>query len=139
MPVQTRSNVNAENLQRDEQSAVKGLINLSLIHPDRITPPITPVDKNGRYTPPAPRRRNKRMYVDTSTSNMTEVPPPPILRRQHYSERQTFNTLDNVNTKSILSELKQSTNRLNVLLDKLEQEHYNLMMEGFDYVTYVLD
>mgnify|MGYP006447848953 CR=1 FL=1 len=135
MPVATRA------MLRNKQEIVStdNDSKLSLIHPDRITPPITPVDKNGRYTPPAPRRRNKRMYVDTSTSNMTEVPPPPILRRQHYSERQTFNTLDNVNTKSILSELKQSTNRLNVLLDKLEQEHYNLMMEGFDYVTYVLD
>jgi hypothetical protein len=141
MPVQTRSNVKAENLQRDEQSAVQGLINLSLIHPDFMSPPVTPVDENRMHTPPpAPRRKHKRMFVDTSISKTTNVPPPPVLRRQTHHERDELNRVVNINkSQSILSDLRRSTQHLNALLDELEHEHYNFTKEGLDRVTSVLD
>jgi len=122
MPVETRSNAHAKNIQRDEQSAVKGLIKLSLIHPDRLTPPTSPVVKNVMHPPP-PLRRSKNMYIDTSISKMTEAPSPPVLRKQNYYGRYALNTLVDVNTKSIISELKRSTQRFITLLDELEQEY----------------
>ena len=53
---------------------------------------------------------------------MTEAPSPPVLRKQNYYGRYALNTLVDVNTKSILSELKRSTQRFITLLDELEQE-----------------
>ena len=128
MPVQTRSKIKAETIRRDEQSAVDGLIQLTLIDTDNITPPTTPVDKN-IVNPPSLPKRCRNMYVDTSVPEVVRSSSPPVLNH----------VINTNNSQSVLSNLKHSTQRLVALIDEIEQEHYKLKMEELDYVTSVLE
>ena len=64
MPVKTRSRTREEERKTAEMAA-KQLLKLSLMHPDYMSPPVTPV-----YThispPPAPRKKARKMFFGDS-------------------------------------------------------------------------
>ena len=96
MPVRTRSRTRAEE-RRIEEIAAKQLLELSLTHPDNITPPVTPMYIN-RSPPPAPRKKPKKICFG---------PPSPITR--YLIEMRI--------------EMRRSTSKFIKMIDELEKEY----------------
>ena len=127
MPVKTRSRAKLENAER---VAASQLINLSLTHPDEIgRQPVTPPYVYKMSPPPAPRRK-RNLYINTTPEVVIGSLSPPMLRRQqNYIMSPSRQGNYRLSSRSIISELRQSTYRFMELLNELdEQYNKNVMM-----------
>ena len=126
MPVTTRSAKNRAQQIRNETCAANALVDLSLLHPDFITPPSSPRSTKTFCAPPAPRRR---VYIKNSSHEMS-IPSPPVLRRFSHSsvnkdELEALpHKVTHVNlTMREIVEMRRSSERLISLLNEIEMQY----------------
>jgi hypothetical protein len=127
MPVTTRSAKNRAQQIRNETYAANALVDLSLLHPDFITPPSSPRSTKTFRAPPAPRRR---VCIKNSSCEMSTIPSPPVLRRFSHSsvnkdELEALpHKVTHVNlTMREIVEMRRSSERLISLLNEIETQY----------------
>ena len=127
MPVTTRHAKKCAQQIRNERCAANALAELSLLHPDFITPPSSPrAQQRISRAPPAPRRR---VYIKNS-SPQTSIPSPPVLRRFSHSSANKDelaalpHKVTHVNlTIQEITEMRRSSERLISLLNEIETQY----------------